>query len=180
MPIRLRESEQGRIAESREISDQAAGEGEVNGFFRYSPTEPWPSRDDPGPNGRVPADWLDPQSGAVRQRLRDRLPTPITLTTGARVSPIGLSGHFIPAPFRFRVTCGVAYGATQRADFGKLSSLGAGGRSTSTTVLGLSAVRQLRADDELDPEARKLLSFSGNRQDASLHAGVQALIRFWI
>jgi hypothetical protein len=110
----------------------------------------------------------------------ERLPTPITLTTGARVSPIGLSGRFIPAPFRFCVSCGAAHGAIQRADFGKLSPLGAGGRSTSTTVLGLSAVRQLRGDDELYPEARTLLSFSDNRQDASLQAGVQALIRFWI
>ena len=65
----------------------------------------------------------------------------------------------------------MAYGATQRADFGKLSSLGAGGRSTSTTVLGLSAVRQLRGTEDLEPEARKLLSFSDNRQDASLQAG---------
>ncbi len=133
--------------------------------------QPWPSRDDPELHQRAPADWLDPQTGTVRQRLRDRLPTPVTLTTGGRVSPTGLSGHFIPAPFRFCLSCGVAYGATQRADFGKLSSLGSGGRSTSTTVLGLSAVRQLRGDTQLDREARKLLSFCDNRQDASLQAG---------
>jgi superfamily II DNA/RNA helicase/very-short-patch-repair endonuclease len=171
IPLRLRETDEGRIAESREISDQSAGEGEENGYFYFSSSEPWPDRDDPEINQRVPADWIDPETRLIRRRMRDRLPRPITLTTGGRVSPAGLSGHFIPAPFRFCPSCGVAYGATQRADFGKLSSLGAGGRSTSTTVLGLSAVRQLREDGELDPEARKLLSFSDNRQDASLQAG---------
>ena len=45
------------------------------------------------------------------------------------------------------------------------------GRSTSTTILGLSAVRELRRDDDLPDTARKLLSFTDNRQDASLQAG---------
>src|SRR5207247_1267054 len=48
------------------------------------------------------------------------------------------------------------------------------GRSTATTILSLAAVRWLRglsADDPLKEEARKLLSFTDNRQDASLQAG---------
>ena len=35
----------------------------------------------------------------------------------------------------------------------------------------LSAIRSLRADGSSPPEARKLLSFTDNRQDASLQAG---------
>ena len=35
----------------------------------------------------------------------------------------------------------------------------------------LSTIRKLRADDDLIPRARKLLSFTDNRQDASLQAG---------
>ena len=171
VPVRLRELDEGRFAEPREISDRSAGEGERNGYFFYSSADPWPSGDEAEVRRRVPADWLDPSSGTVRQSLRARLPSPITLTTGGRLAATGLSGHFVPAPFRFCLSCGVSYGARQIADFGKLSSLGAGGRSTSTTVLGLSAVRQLRADRELPPSARKLLSFSDNRQDASLQAG---------
>jgi hypothetical protein len=38
-------------------------------------------------------------------------------------------------------------------------------------VLSLSLIRALREDPSLDDEARKLLSFSDNRQDASLQAG---------
>ena len=45
------------------------------------------------------------------------------------------------------------------------------GRSSATTVISLSAVRALRSCDGLDESARKLLSFSDNRQDASLQAG---------
>ena len=56
-------------------------------------------------------------------------------------------------------------------DIGKLTSLGTGGRSTATTILSLSAIRSLRREESLPEEARKLLSFTDNRQDASLQAG---------
>ena len=59
----------------------------------------------------------------------------------------------------------------QRDDFSKLASLGSEGRSTATTITSLSAVRSLRRATDLKPEARKLLSFTDNRQDASLQAG---------
>jgi len=64
----------------------------------------------------------------------------------------------------------VSYAANQRSDFAKLSALGTEGRSTATTILSLSAVRHIR-NMELPPEARKLLSFTDNRQDASLQSG---------
>src|SRR5690606_5152033 len=44
------------------------------------------------------------------------------------------------------------------------------GRSSATTLLSLSAIRSLKISD-LDPKAQKLLSFTDNRQDASLQAG---------
>src|SRR5690606_3855976 len=47
----------------------------------------------------------------------------------------------------------------------------AGGRSTATTVLALSALRTMRQQEYLEEKARKLLSFTDNRQDASLQAG---------
>jgi very-short-patch-repair endonuclease len=54
---------------------------------------------------------------------------------------------------------------------GKLTSLGTGGRSTATTILSLSTIRSLRHEKTLPEKARKLLSFTDNRQDASLQAG---------
>src|SRR5207247_10795862 len=79
-------------------------------------------------------------------------------------------GYFASAPFRFCLNCGVAYNARQTSDFGKLAALGSEGRSTATTILSLSAIRHMR-DSGLDAKAQKLLSFTDNRQDASLQAG---------
>ncbi|MCS7003081.1 MAG: helicase-related protein, partial [Dehalococcoidia bacterium] len=46
------------------------------------------------------------------------------------------------------------------------------GRSTATTVLSLTVISALRAEEsQLPPSARKLLSFTDNRQDAALQAG---------
>ena len=51
-------------------------------------------------------------------------------------------------------------------------TLGAGGRSSATTILGLAAIRSLRQRRvSSTPTRRKLLSFTDNRQDASLQAG---------
>jgi ATP-dependent helicase YprA (DUF1998 family) len=74
--------------------------------------------------------------------------------------------------FRRCLSCGVEYAASQRSDFPKLGTLGTEGRSTATTILSLSTVRALREAAERDPELPvKLLSFTDNRQDASLQAG---------
>jgi len=44
-------------------------------------------------------------------------------------------------------------------------------RSTATTILAVRSLIELQRDLDLKPEARKLLSFTDNRQDASLQAG---------
>ena len=56
---------------------------------------------------------------------------------------------------------------------GKLATIGTDGRSTATSVLALSTILKLKTDPSLvnRPEAKKLLSFTDNRQDASLQAG---------
>src|SRR6202011_1442059 len=98
-------------------------------------------------------------------------PQPIKVTPDGLLGSAGLDGHFLKAPFRFCLNCGVSYGFRQREDFSKLASLGSEGRSTATTITSLSAVRNLRLSTDLKAEARKLLSFTDNRQDASLQAG---------
>src|SRR5699024_4796864 len=54
-----------------------------------------------------------------------------------------------------------------------LATLDQEGRSSAVTVLSASIVRSLRnfGPDDLDPKARKLLTFVDNRQDAALQAG---------
>ena len=48
----------------------------------------------------------------------------------------------------------------------KLNTLGVDTRSTATTILAIRAVTALQEDADLSEEARKLLSFTDNRQDA--------------
>ncbi|RMH50632.1 MAG: DEAD/DEAH box helicase [Bacteroidetes bacterium] len=120
---------------------------------------------------RLPEDWID-ERGRVISSRRDRLPRPVRVTPDGREGKTGVDAILVPAPFPFCLRCGVAYSLRHRRDFMKLSSLDTGGRSTATTVLCLSAIEYLRADQAALPsEARKLLSFTDNRQDASLQAG---------
>src|SRR5437016_10206008 len=86
-------------------------------------------------------------------------------------APEGMGAWFMPAPCRFCPSCGVTYSSASKSDFGKLAGLSTEGRSTATTVFSLTIVRELRKLEGLDPAARKLLSFTDNRQDASLQAG---------
>src|SRR6185437_2970652 len=108
----------------------------------------------------------------VKRNQERNLPRPMSVARDGRVTTDeeGLKGHFVAAPFRFCLCCGVAYHARQTSDFGKLTALGSEGRSTAISILSLSAVRHLR-QSELPQTARKLLSFTDNRQDASLQAG---------
>src|SRR5207249_10735830 len=99
------------------------------------------------------------------------LPMSIRFGTSGVEAEGGADAWFLPAPFRFCLHCGVAYSGRTRSDFGKLATLGSGGRGTATTILSLSVIRGLRHDDDLSETARKLLSFTDNRQDASLQAG---------
>ena len=93
-----------------------------------------------------------------------------TGTVGAPGAPDTLRSWFVPAPFLTCLRCGELY-TKRQADFAKLARLSSEGRSTATTLLTLSTITQMRADPALKDDARKLLSFTDNRQDASLQAG---------
>ncbi|MEO9586396.1 MULTISPECIES: DEAD/DEAH box helicase [Marinobacter] len=82
----------------------------------------------------------------------------------------GARGYYLPGGFRFCLNCGQAHSSGR--DWTRLGSLSAEGRSSATTTLTLSSLRYLLgADNELADEARKLLGFTDNRQDAALQAG---------
>ncbi len=121
----------------------------------------------------LPDDWTEEHQGRLRliPSHRNLVPRRVHVLADGSVSDAGLPFWFSPAPFRFCLHCGVAYDSRQRTDFSKLYALGFEGRSTATTILSLSAVKALREDLTLAPESRKLLSFTDNRQDASLQAG---------
>jgi hypothetical protein len=155
----------------RELRDQQGDHESEPGFIHLSTTDPWPT-DAAEAAERLPDDWMEERQGArrVRRERRKDLPELVHLNTAALESANGIACRYIPAPFRFCLHCRVSWGARQRDDFAKLTSLGSEGRSTATTILSLSAIRNLRQSG-LQEDARKLLSFTDNRQDASLQAG---------
>jgi hypothetical protein len=55
-------------------------------------------------------------------------------------------------------------------EFTKLMRLGNEGRSTATTITALSTIKALN-EQGVDSSLQKLLSFTDNRQDASLQSG---------
>ncbi|MBI4585415.1 MAG: DEAD/DEAH box helicase, partial [Planctomycetes bacterium] len=156
----------------RELNDHVQDEGSEAGFLYFSARDPWPAGGEEALD-RLPQDWLEDRNGriALRKNLKDRAPRPARVGLLGAEGQDGLEACFFPAPFSFCLRCGVSYDLRQKSDFGKLASLGSEGRSTATTILCLSAIRQLRHESSLDESARKLLSFSDNRQDASLQAG---------
>lgn len=172
--VRMRQSEEtnSRVFTPRELSDRLLGEDGEAGFLYVSTKDPWPS-DSIEVTKRLPEDWLEDfrDSPRVRADRRDHLPRLVRVGSDGMESEVGVDCHYVPAPFRFCLSCGVTYGFRQTSDFAKLASLGTEGRSSATTVLSLAAIRYLRSAAELPERARKLLSFTDNRQDASLQAG---------
>ena len=162
----------------RALRESAADEDAEAGYLYYNGNgdNRWPADLQTAiADNRVPEDWLEssktsPSGWRVQSGHRPKLPVPVSVTPLGVNSADGLAFQFIRAPFAFCLNCGVAY-AGRMSDVSKLATLSLEGRSTATTVLGLSVLRALRRDDTLDKEARKLLSFTDNRQDASLQAG---------
>ena len=144
------------------------------GFLYLSDEHPWPG-DAVEIHERLPQDWFDGE-GRLRYNRRVQVPRPVEVfPDGSLGSDAGeggaVMGWWTPVPFRFCLACGVSYAGRLGRDFTRLTTLGSEGRSTATTIMSLAAIRHLREDDRLPTHARKLLSFTDNRQDASLQAG---------
>jgi ATP-dependent helicase YprA (DUF1998 family)/very-short-patch-repair endonuclease len=158
---------------SREFTDRSDDEETAIGYLYLSGNNPWPS--DNEINDRVPEDWLEERKGEiqVKQAQRKNLPQPYRLAPSGEQADDGVSVQFIPGKFRFCLNCSVSYNPRQGSEFAKLTQLSSGGRSTDTTILSLSLIRSLRNDPDLagNDKVKKLLSFTDNRQDASLQSG---------
>ncbi|PYX94315.1 MAG: hypothetical protein DMG67_01845, partial [Acidobacteria bacterium] len=146
----------------RELNEQQDDEGKA-GFLYYSSDNPWPLDQD-AVEERLPDEWLEETRVGfrVRRSRRDDLPRSVRVRgdgvegdegdataqgvpTPHRPNPRPYGDyHFVPAPFRFCLQCGVSYNSRQTDDFAKLASLSSEGRSTATTILSLSAMRCLR------------------------------------
>ena len=143
-------------------------EGE-DGFFAVEHGDLWPGEDDD-----LPEVWFNERrSGRVIKANYARFrPQPYSVTPDGRLGGLGgagVSGWFQPRPFLICLRCRAVYDRRE-GDYRKLSSLSQTGRSTATTV-GVNAVVAGLATQDLPREEAKSLSFTDNRQDASLQAG---------
>ena len=125
----------------------------------------------------LPESWLDLSKSEpkVKSTFKHHVPELV------RVSPQGKPGQpgtgeaywYIPGKFRFCLGCGQAH-EVHGKDNNRLASLSGEGRSSATTILTLSALRQLFEVKDIrsdQPDPRKILGFTDNRQDAALQAG---------
>lgn len=124
----------------------------------------------------LPETWFNsPRKDGTRKLKNDRearLPRKIWFNKKGDFSftqELDFEGWFMPSPLMFDPTSGTIYDA-QTAEWTKVMKLGGEGRSTATTVLSFETITQLQEFGETS-ERQKLLSFTDNRQDASLQAG---------
>lgn len=156
----------------RDFSDRLPDDDSEAGYLYIGSDRPWPEDFDTlVDGGYLPDDWLEERNGVrrIRSHRRDKLPRHVSVFPSGDEDAEGQDCVYVPAPFLFCLNCGVSYGPRQ-SDFGKLATLSSEGRSSATTLLSLSTIRSLKSSD-LPQHAQKLLSFTDNRQDASLQAG---------
>ncbi|GAA4372886.1 DEAD/DEAH box helicase [Nocardioides caricicola] len=156
----------------REERDQS-GEKKT-GYLYLSSAEPWPDKTDTDALvDRVPEDWVvgTGDERQVSQDRRDFLPEVMSVnSSGTIVETGGVQVAYLDK-FRFCLNCSTVYESARGNDFAKLASLGSEGRSSATTVLSASIVRAQQREESIADAARKVLTFTDNRQDASLQAG---------
>ena len=155
----------------RPLNDTGAEQLDATGLL-YLSTQEWPAPSDPLLLERVPDDWIivDGATQSLDKARLNRLPT------GHRVDQFGsIVEDGVPVAFFDRLdfcpSCKISYESTHQSEFSRVASLGTEGRASAVTVLSQSVVKTLRAQRDLDDDARKFLAFTDNRQDASLQAG---------
>jgi hypothetical protein len=122
----------------------------------------------------LPDNWWEQRAKGprIKRDFKPHIPRALTVKPdGEGNAEGGVKVWFQPSPFLVCLRCGAAYDRREKNDFRKLTRLSHTGRSTATTLVSGSAIMQLRADGSVHEKARKLLSFTDNRQDASLQAG---------
>lgn len=164
-PVWHQPSEQtGELAfEPRDIKDKASEDDDAShGFVMLGD---WTEE-------KFPENWLDlsKDEPKLKPYYKKYRPREISVLPDGTQDESGERGFYLPGGFRFCLSCGQSH--TVGRDWTRLGSLSAEGRGSATTTLTLASLRYLLgADNDLADEARKLLGFSDNRQDAALQAG---------
>lgn len=118
----------------------------------------------------VPDEWRN-ENGKLKFPWKNRVPTPLWVSPDGKYSSKESAGAhkmwWLKGGFYLCLNCGEYYTAKER-DFTKLATLSSEARSSATTVL---ATALLRFANKTATAQDKLLTFTDNRQDASLQAG---------
>lgn len=125
----------------------------------------------------LPSTWFEQsKSGRVqlKKEYEERLPRRIWFDRRGKCSfdagsAWEMQGWYVAAPLRIDPSTGTVY-EWKTKEGTKLARLGSEARSTATSVLSQSIVKNL-GSLEMPLDARKVLSFTDNRQDASLQSG---------
>ena len=175
---RIIKDEHGPVLLPREDRRSDESDGGEDAYLYLSEGSPWPRSDGSALLERLPDSLKEISANGVervRPNARKDVPEPIFVDPGGRVvsEGEGTPAALIRRNFLFCLepSCRVAYTRSQRSERFKLATLGVDNRSTATTILAVRALIAVQGDRDLSPEARKLLSFTDNRQDASLQAG---------
>ena len=135
-------------------------------FFNSENGEEWS-------NDFLPDEWFD-EKGRIIRNYQKNIPRQIWVSAEGDLETKDIPGWtkawFQPQPFLICLKCGEYYTKQNTDDFRKLTGLSNEGRSSATTVLTTSILRRIDGQD-IDINARKILSFTDNRQDASLQSG---------
>jgi len=124
----------------------------------------------------LPDNWfnISRRGRSIKRQFRPFVPQRLVIEADGTIceqpTSTSTTGWFLPTPFLTCLCCGVVYTRRDKDDFRKLARLSSEGRSTATTLLSVTAIDAMRKTD-LPENAQKLLSFTDNRQDASLQAG---------
>ena len=111
----------------------------------------------------------------INDPYREHIPRPYSadsdgnLIVGHPGLPDTVKGWFQPSPLLICLRCRAVYTRGSR-DYKKLSALSQTGRSTATTLITSSLVTSMK-EQGVHSDESKVLSFTDNRQDASLQAG---------
>ena len=167
-----------RVLLPRDDRREEGDDGSGDGYLFLSEEHPWPLGGSGEELSRLPSFMKELNAKGVEKVKSDSkklTPQTVFVTAGGEVvsEGKGLRAALVLGDFRFCLApgCGVAYSGQQRSERGKLATLGVDNRSTATTILAVRALIEMQSNQNLDKEARKLLSFTDNRQDASLQAG---------
>ncbi len=134
------------------------------GYLMLAPTEGDWSQE------QLPEDWFQ-ADGKLSPTWKKRVPQAVWVRPDGSCSslprPEAQKMWWQPHPFSLCLACGEYYTGRER-DFVKFAALSSEGRSSATTILANSLLRHAaRTKAARD----KLLTFTDNRQDASLQAG---------